>query len=37
MEEKEVEGQEEDNGMGDVEEGSNSFSPVVYSVGTRNL
>jgi len=37
MEEEEVEGQEEDNGMEGVEEGSNSFSPVVYSVSTGNL
>ena len=37
MEEEEIEGQEEDNRMKGVEEGSNSFSPVAYSVGTRNL
>jgi len=36
-EEKEVEGQEEDNGMEGVEERSNSFSLVAYSVGTGNL
>ena len=37
MEEEEIEGQEEDNRMKGVEEGSNSFSSVAYSVGTRNL
>jgi len=37
MEEEEIEGQEEDNRMKGMEEGSNSFSPVAYSVGTRNL
>jgi len=37
MEEEEVERQEEDNGIEGMEEGSTSFSPVAYSVGTRNL
>jgi len=37
MEEEEIEEQEEDNRMKGVEKGSNSFSPVAYSVGTRNL
>jgi len=37
MEKEEIEEQEEDNGMEGVEEGSSSFSPVVYSVGTGNL
>jgi len=35
--EKEVRGQKEDNEMEGMEEGGNSFSPVTYSVGTRNL
>jgi len=34
---EEVRGQEENNEMEGVEEGSNSFSLVVYSVGTGNL
>jgi len=33
--EKEMERQEKDNEMEGVEEGGGSFSPVVYSVGTR--
>ena len=37
IEEEEIEGQEEDNGIEGVEEGSSSFSLVVYSVGSRNL
>jgi len=36
-EEEEVGGQEEENGIEGVEKGSNSFSPVAYSVGTRAL
>jgi len=35
--ELEVRKQEESNGMQGVEEGSSRFSPVAYSVGTRNL
>ena len=35
--EKEVRKQKEKNGMEGVEEKSNSFSPVMYSVGTRTL
>jgi len=37
--EKEMEAgeQEEDNGIQGVKEGSSRFSPVAYSVGTRNL
>jgi len=35
--EEEMERQEEDNEMEGVEEGSSRFSPVAYSVGTRNL
>jgi len=34
---EEVGGQEEENGMEDMEEGSSSFSPVTYSVDTGNL
>ena len=34
---EETERQEENNKMEGVEEGSNRFSPVAYSVGTRNL
>ena len=37
MEEEEVRGQEEENGIESVEEGSSNFSLVTYSVGTRNL
>ena len=38
MEKKEeVKGQEEENKIEGMEEGSNSFSPVMYSVGTRAL
>jgi len=37
IEEEEIEGKEVDNKMKGMEEGSNSFSPVAYSVGTRNL
>jgi len=37
MEKEEVEGQEEDNGMKGMEEESTSFSPVAYSISTRNL
>ena len=33
--EKEMERQEKDNEMEGMEEGGGSFSPVVYSVGTR--
>jgi len=33
--EKEIERQEKDNEMEGMEEGGGSFSPVVYSVGTR--
>jgi len=36
-EELEAGEQEEDNGIQGVEEGSSRFSPVAYSVGTRNL
>jgi len=36
-EKEEVRGQEEENGIEGMEEGSISFSPVVYSVSTRNL
>ena len=36
-EEEEVREQEEENKIEGVEEGSNSFSPVMYSVGTRAL
>jgi len=36
-EELEAGEQKEDNGMQGVEEGSSQFSPVAYSVGTRNL
>jgi len=36
-EEEEVGEQEEENGMKDIEEGSSSFTPVVFSVGTRIL
>jgi len=35
VEEKEVGGQEEKNRMENIEEGS-SFSPVAYSISTRN-
>ena len=35
--EEEVGKQEEENGMKGIEEGSSSFSPVAYSVGTRAL
>jgi len=35
--EEEVRGQKENNKMEGVGEGSNSFSPVAYSVGTGNL
>jgi len=37
--EEEEEGgeQEEENGMEDIEEESSSFTPVVFSVGTRSL
>ena len=35
--EEEVRKQKEKNGMEGVEEKSNSFSPVMYSVGTRTL
>jgi len=37
IEEEEIEGQEENNRMKGMKEGSSSFSPVAYSVGTRNL
>jgi len=37
VEEKEVGGQQEKNGIEGVEEGSSNFSLVAYSVGTRNL
>jgi len=36
-EEEEVEEQEEENGIKDIEEGSSSFTPVVFSVGTESL
>ena len=36
-EEEQVGGQEEENGMEGVEEGSSSFSLVTYSVGTGVL
>jgi len=36
-EEEETRGQEEENGMEDMEEGVGNFSPVVYSVGMENL
>jgi len=37
VEEKEVRGQEEENRMEGVEEGSSSFSLVAYSVNTGTL
>ena len=37
IEEEEIEGQEENNRMKGMKEGSSSFSLVAYSVGTRNL
>jgi len=37
IEEEEIEEQEEDNGIEGVEEGSSSFSLVMYSVGSGNL
>jgi len=37
VEEEEVRRQEEKNGIEGVEEGSSSFSPVAYSIGTRVL
>jgi len=36
-EEAEIGGQEEDNRMEGMEEGSSRFSPAAYSVGTRAL
>ena len=36
-EEEKVERQEEENGMEGIEERSNSFSSVAYSVGTGKL
>jgi len=36
-EEEGIRGQEEENGMESVEEGSSSFSLVAYSVSTRTL
>jgi len=35
--EEEVKGQEEENKIKGMKEGSNSFFPVMYSVGTRAL
>jgi len=36
-EEEEVREQEEENGIKDIEEGNSSFTPVVFSVGTKSL